>query len=48
MPFAAPARFETALATSDEWEGEWITYQSGHGDTNGWRTDWTVDAERDE
>jgi hypothetical protein len=38
--WAAPTEFSTALATSADWEGEWIAHQPGVGDANGFRTPW--------
>jgi alpha-L-rhamnosidase len=37
--WAAPVRFSTALDPED-WRGEWIAYQPGAGDINGWRSQW--------
>ena len=37
--WADPASFSTALEPED-WRGEWIAHQPGHGDTDGWRSRW--------
>ncbi|WP_313692396.1 family 78 glycoside hydrolase catalytic domain [Halorarum halobium] len=32
--------FSTALSGEHEWDGEWISYQPGAGDSNGYRSRW--------
>ncbi|PSP50466.1 alpha-L-rhamnosidase [Halobacteriales archaeon QH_1_68_42] len=44
--WADPAAFGTALAPED-WRGEWVAYQPGAGDTNGWRSRWRAPADED-
>lgn len=38
--YSETSQFTTALATGADWDGEWVGYQPGEGDTNGFRTRW--------
>ena len=44
-----PSSFATALDGEDDWTGDWIGYQPGAGDSNGYRSEWlAVDEDAEE